>query len=292
MIRIGIIGTENSHAMAFAQAINLPDENGKMRFPDVRVVGVYGPDLESARQIINETGVDFLAEKPEDFFGKVDAMIVTCRKGSLHAQYAKPFLEAGLPMFIDKPFTVDLAEAKELAKISEEKGAALCGGSGCKFAYDILVLRDTVKRWKKDGQFVTGMMNFAADPDSVYDGFFFYSSHLTEMALVTFGYDPRSLVAIEKNGSRTCVLRYDDYDVTLNYTRGTSVSTGVLIGKKANVARKIDISMIYLQEVTAFIHALQTGKVPFTREELVKPVAVINAIEESVRLGGKEVPIE
>ncbi len=132
MIRIGIIGTENSHAMAFAQAINLPDENGKMRFPDVRVVGVYGPDLESARQIINETGVDFLAEKPEDFFGKVDAMIVTCRKGSLHAQYAKPFLEAGLPMFIDKPFTVDLAEAKELAKISEEKGAALCGGSGCK----------------------------------------------------------------------------------------------------------------------------------------------------------------
>ena len=54
-------------------------------------------------------------------------------------------------MFIDKPFTVDLAEAKELAKISEEKGAALCGGSGCKFAYDILVLRDTVKRWKKDG---------------------------------------------------------------------------------------------------------------------------------------------
>ena len=46
MIRIGIIGTENSHAMAFAQAINLPDENGEMRFPDVRVVGVYGPDLE------------------------------------------------------------------------------------------------------------------------------------------------------------------------------------------------------------------------------------------------------
>ena len=114
-MRIGIIGTENSHAMAFARAINLPDENGKERFPGVRVVGVFGPDIESAQKIIDETGVDFLADRPTDFLGKVDAMIVTSRKGSVHYQYSKPFLEAGLPMFIDKPFTVNLEEAKELA---------------------------------------------------------------------------------------------------------------------------------------------------------------------------------
>ena len=285
MIRIGIIGTENSHAMAFAKAINLPDENGAMRFPDVRVVGVYGPDLESAQKIVDETGVDFHAKSPEEFFGKVDAMIVTCRKGSLHYQYSKPFLEAGLPMFIDKPFTVDAAQAEELAKISEKKGVPLAGGSGCKFAYDVVMLQNTVKRWKASGEFVTGTMNFAADPASEYDGFFFYSSHLTEMALTVFGYDPESVLAVEKNGSRACILRYGDYDVTLNYTRGTSASTGVIIGKNGNVVREIDISLIYLQEVEAFIETLRTGRMHHSREQLIKPVKVINAIEESVRKG-------
>ena len=290
-MRIGIIGTENSHAMAFARAINLPDENGAERFPGVRVVGVYGPDTESAQKIIDETGVDFLAGSPEDFFGKVDAMIVTSRKGSVHYQYSKPFLEAGIPMFIDKPFTVNLEEARELAAISEEKGVPVAGGSGCKFAYDVVMLANTFRQWKQSGEFVTGTMNFAADPSSEYDGFFFYSSHLTEMALTVFGYDPKSVLAFEKNGSRICVLRYADFDVTLNYTCGTRDSTGVLIGKNGNVTRQIDISMIYLQEITAFIEMLQTGKMPVSREQLVKPVAVINAIEEAVRQG-KEVLIK
>ena len=290
-MRIGIIGTENSHAMAFARAINLPDENGKERFPGVRVVGVFGPDIESAQKIIDETGVDFLADRPADFLGKVDAMIVTSRKGSVHYQYSKPFLEAGLPMFIDKPFTVNLEEAKELAEISEKKGVPIAGGSGCKFAYDVVLLANTVRQWRQSGEFVTGTMNFAADPASEYDGFFFYSSHLTEMALTVFGYDPQSVLAFEKNGSRICILRYSDFDVTLNYTRGTKDSTGVLIGTNGNVTRQIDISMIYLQEISAFIEMLQTGKMPVTREQLVKPVAVINAIEQSIQFK-KEIPIK
>ena len=111
------------------------------------------------------------------------------------------------------------------------------------------------------------------------------------MALTVFGYDPQSVLAFEKNGSRICILRYSDFDVTLNYTRGTKDSTGVLIGTNGNVTRQIDISMIYLQEISAFIEMLQTGKMPVTREQLVKPVAVINAIEQSIQFK-KEIPIK
>ena len=153
------------------------------------------------------------------------------------------------------------------------------------------MLQNTVKNWKAAGDFVTGTMNFAADPASEYDGFFFYSSHLTEMALTVFGYNPKSVLALEKNGSRACILRYEDYDVTLNFTRGTCASTGTLFGKKGNVTREIDISLIFLQEIADFVEMLHTGKPGHTLEELIKPVAVINAIEQSVR-EGREVPIE
>ena len=66
MYRIGIIGTENSHAITFAKLLNLPDEQGRYRHEDARIVGVYGPDMESAQEIVEKTGVSFIADKPED----------------------------------------------------------------------------------------------------------------------------------------------------------------------------------------------------------------------------------
>ena len=54
MYNIGIIGTENSHAMAFAKIINLPDpETGKLKYPDVRITGIYGPDPDSTQKIMD-----------------------------------------------------------------------------------------------------------------------------------------------------------------------------------------------------------------------------------------------
>lgn len=291
MIRIGIIGTENTHAMAFARLINLPDEKtGKLRYPDMKVVGVYGPDPDTPKAIVEKAGAEFVASSPEDFFGKVDAMMVTCRKGSLHADYARPFIEAGLPMFIDKPFTADYQEAKELIELAEKKGVKLMGGSGCKYVSDLFELRDTVAEWRKDNTFVTGCLNFAAQLDSEYNGFYFYAPHLTEMALTLFGYDLRSVRAFEKNGNVVVVARYPEFDVTLNYMSETAQTTGVLFGKKGNVAKNIDISDCYALEVERFATMLHTGETPVTSEQLIQHVAVIGAILQSLETG-KEVSV-
>lgn len=39
MIRIGIIGTESTHALAFARFFDLPDESGS---DDIRVIAIAG----------------------------------------------------------------------------------------------------------------------------------------------------------------------------------------------------------------------------------------------------------
>lgn len=291
MYRIGIIGTENTHALTFAKIINLPDEKtGKLRYPDAKVVGVYGPDVATAQQIINEANAEFLADSPDDFFGKVDAMIITCRKGSLHAQYARPFIEKGIPCFIDKPFTVDIKEAQDLIALAKKNNVPLSGGSGCKLAYDVLLLQNEVEQMVKTNGMITGVINFPADPDSEYDGFFFYAPHLVEMALTIFGHDVKSVMAFEKNLSRICLFRYENYDVTLNFTKDAKQYTAVIYGKEKNVVRNIDITFIFKKEVEHYIHMLRTGEMPQTYEELVTPVVMINAIEESVRTG-KEVAI-
>lgn len=288
MIRIGIIGTENSHALAFSRAVNLPDpETKKLRFPDARVVGVMGPE-ESTRQIDEECKVDFIAEKKEDFLGRVDAMIITNRKGSLHFENAAAFLERGMPVFVDKPITSDPASARELMEKARASSALVCGGSGCKLAADVEALREQVRELCGKGEFLTAVMNFPADTESEYDGFYFYASHLTEMALSIYGYSPLSVTAFEKNRSVTAVLHYEEYDITLLYTKDAKEHSSMIYATGKNYRTDIDISAIYLQEVEEYIGMIKSGKMPRTYEELVRPVEVIDAILRSVKSGCTE----
>lgn len=285
MYRIGIIGTENSHALAFARLMNLEDQGR-----EARVVGVYGPDPDTPKRIQEEAGVDFIAQSPEDFLGRVDAMMITCRKGSLHYGYAKPFLQKGMPLFIDKPITSDWAQAQELVREARASGSLLIGGSGCKYAYDVLLLRNAADALRREGKLLSASVNFSADRDSVYDGFYFYAPHLTEIALAIFGDDIRSVRADESAGGVTVLARYDGFDVSLHYTKNSAVSTAVLYGQDRNLVRELDISLIYRHEVDHFLDMLRTGRMPYSYETLIKPVAVISSILASLETG-KEAPV-
>ena len=131
MFRIGIIGTENSHAMAFARLINLPDDaTGRRLWEDAKVVGVYGPDLESAQAVYQEGRADFIAESPDDFIGRVDAMMITSRRGSVHYDYAIPLSIRACPYLLISHFTTDIEQSEMLIRRARETGALLAGGSG------------------------------------------------------------------------------------------------------------------------------------------------------------------
>ena len=286
MKRIGIIGTENSHALHFAKSFNLPDpQTGERLYPDMKVVGVYGPDQETAEKVKAEAGADFIADSPEDFFGKVDAMMITSRKGSKHLEYALPFLEAGMPVFVDKPLTSNVEEAQQLIATAEKNGSLITGGSGCKYAWDVEILKSRADKLKATDELLSASINFAADTQSEYDGFFFYAPHLTEMALTIFGEDIQGLQAFESAGGVLTVLRYPAYDVSLHYTRNSSVSSATLYGKTFNVQREIDISMIYGLEVEKFAEILRTGKMKHSYAFYAQPVVIMDAILRSLEEG-------
>ena len=58
----------------------------------------------------------------------MDAVIVARDDYQLHFQLAQPFLEAGLPVFVDKPLSVDLEELRALKPYLESGQLMSCSG--------------------------------------------------------------------------------------------------------------------------------------------------------------------
>jgi len=295
MYRIGIIGTENSHAGNITRIINLPNPaTGKMKYPDVRITGIYGPDPAPAQKIMDEIGVDYIAKDPDEFFGKVDGMCVVCRKGSLHKKYALPFIERGMPVFIDKPFTSNLAEAESLIAAAKKSGAKLCGGSIFRLKQDVAIIKNTVSRMIVKGEFISACLNGTADPSSEYDGFFFYSPHLVESVLEIFGNDVKSIIAFDKNGDRVSVWFYENFQITLNFSKSNRDPAVLIYGTKGNIYRDFnntdagtygDITLSQELLVDNIVNMMRTGQMPCSYENLAVPVKMISAIEESIKTG-------
>lgn len=276
MYRIGILGTENSHAEAFTKIFNQSQD-----YPDIRVTVVGGHVAEASEKLVHDFGV-IREDDPEKMLNMVDAVMVTARDGKYHSAMAMPFIKAGKPAFIDKPFTVDRQEALELIRFAQEKKVPLVGGSSLKYCADTLALKEA---FQTIGEVHGGTVTAPLDMINEYSGFFFYSSHLAEICLTIFGYDPVAVSAFEKKGNVTAVVHYDAFDVSCHYMDGCYQYFGAVYGKDKLESRSIDMSDCYRLECDAFAKMLRTGEMPHSYEHLAKPVDLLIATKESYETG-------
>lgn len=282
MFKIGIVGSDNSHAEAFSKLVNFPDsKTGEYAFPDCKVVGIYGFDKERTEQVARDGKIDFIAEKPEDLIGKVDAVMVVFRHGDLHAEYALPFIKAGIATWVDKPFTIKNEDAIKLIDAAKKYNTLLTGGSTCKYAYDVLMAKGAVEGGSRIGKIKTGTINFPATLENEYGGIYFYGAHLVEMTMAIFGYNPKSVVASENNGTVTSILKYDNYQVTMNFIPGAKEYHVVLYGENGTLVREIDISIVYRLGFEKFVEMLRSKKLVMPLEDLYSVVETFNGIVEA-----------
>lgn len=68
------------------------------------------------------------------------------------------------------------------------------------------------------GNVLGDAMNFPGDFGNIYEGLYFYGSHLIEMMLSVFGYDLKSIIASKTAEDKISIIaKYKDYQVSLNY---------------------------------------------------------------------------
>ncbi len=290
MYRIGILGAENSHATRFIEIFNGVKKITGVDYPDIRVVSCYSRYPDVCGKLAELGDLEFIAEKPEDMLGKVDAVMVTARDGKYHLPYARPYIEAGLPAFIDKPFTNSREDAVALVKLAKAKNVPLTGGSTVKLAADVKML--AFARTDGVGGVLGGTATAPVDMHNEYGDFYFYSSHLAEMSMTIFGYRPKSVNAFRSGDCVTAVVHYDGFDVANHFIEHNYTYEASVYGQAKSVSRIVDGSMNYVNECADFAGMLRTGRMTHTFAELAAPVFYINAVKESYENGGREVAFD
>lgn len=291
MIRVAILGSENSHAVHFASAI--AGKDGSKLFPDMELIGVYGDksaeDAQKGNEQIAERSLcPCFADSYLDFLGKADAVMVTARHGKRHLEYAREYIKQGIPVWIDKPICAETGEALELVALAKEYGAPICGGSSLAHTEGIIRLSEYVKEQKGEicGGHVTAPVNMVND----YGNFWFYSQHLVQMITKIFGYDMKSVSAKADKDSVRAEYFYNDFSVTAFF--GAGYSATVYKDNYTVECEKITLGGdYYVPELQEFYQMVKTGKSGVTFRELIAPVFIIDATIRAFEKG-QETAIE
>jgi len=280
MIRIGIIGTESSHALAFAKYFNLPGNNGEYPFENIRVAALLG-DAQSVDAIRSAVDIEFVAERPEDMLGHIDAVMITSRCGSAHYAQLLPLIRSGMPVFIDKPFTSCVQQAQELTALLQQNKNPVVGGSNCKYGEQVQLLKKRVKKLREEQKLLSASLNFTLY-DSPYDGFWFYAPHLVDIALEVFGYTPVKVTATSCSGSVVAVLTYPDVAIALHFTRNLLQGSVTLYTGDDVYHEKLSTNGALAIQAEHFGNVILGGEQPHTLEQITRHVYVIDELLRSI----------
>jgi len=280
-VRIGIIGTENSHSVAAMDRFNV-----KRSIAGATVVALCpgeGDTLQHAREIAEQGQVTQVVAEPEALLDLVDAVIIMNRHGGLHAGYARLSLRANLPTFVDKPLTCDIAEAEELVALSRERDVWLQSWSTVWQGTSFQSFFHSAE--KEIGPISAGLCAGPCQLDSEHGGVFFYGIHTVEMMLQGFGYDVASLHAHREGAHATVTVTMESGKlVTLQLLGEGYCFQALCHGPGGSRYTALDTSDSYDCGFRAMLHGFVSGERLLSDAQLLQPVRMLTAIQAS--LGG------
>ena len=274
-IRIGIIGAENSHSIEYGKIFNI-----EKKFPGIEVLYIWGETEEFAKNAMKEGGIPEMVKDPLDMMGKIDALIVDHRHPKYHLPAAEPFVKAGIPTFIDKPFCYRVTEGKAFLAMTRKTGTPITSYSmiaQSKATYDLKEQVGAI------GDFSQIISCGPADLDSIYGGIFFYGIHIIQPLMLIFGSDIKK-VRVNRNGKIA--------NASLAFSNG-KLATLVFKNLSGGWETFVDIKggLIKLQSrvpepdpgknYTDMVEMFRTGKEPLSDKDILGPVAVLEALEKS-----------
>lgn len=296
MIRLGIVDLSTSHVAQFTKRLNHIGIEEEQWVDGAQIVMAYrgssvicpAETMDNYSNQLKEMGVQ-LVDRPEDMIGQVDGVLIESQEGSAHLGRLRPFIEAGVPCYVDKPFASSVADAKEMARLAASKNLPIFSSSSLRYALEIQALKQSDLGRCLGAEAYSPALLHPANP-----GLFHYGIHGVETLYALMGRGCRSVWCVYSEGAEVVTGLWDDGRIgSMRGTRAGTHSYGYVAWmEKAVQQSTIDANYIYRELLKRIVEMFATGKSPLDIEETIEITAFQVAALQSAQNGGQKVDLE
>lgn len=295
LIRIGVIGLDTSHVLAFTKEFHR-DPSSDAALKGFRVVAAYphgSADIESSASRIpkytaqmRELGVE-IVESIADLLDRVDCVLLETNDGRLHLEQAIKVFRAGKPVFIDKPTGSNLAEVVAIFRAADHFQVPMFSSSSLRYSEGAQKIRA-----RQLGR-VLGCESYSpCSLEPTHVDLFWYGIHGVESLYTCMGAGCQSVTHTSSDDFEVAVGRWKDGRIGSfrGIRAGKSGYGGTAFGEKG--IAPIGSYGGYKPLVIEIAKFFRTRKVPIDPSETIELYAFMQAASQSKKLGGVPVTIE
>lgn len=293
VIKVGIIGTDTSHALVFTRILN--DPSNPDHVPGAKVIAAFkggSPDIENSRDRVDKIGAEIhekwgveLVDDIPTLCSKVDAVLLESVDGRVHLEQVKQVFAAGKRVFIDKPLAASLEDAREIARLGKQHNVPWFSSSSLRYV-------DAVEETKVEG--MKGAITWG--PASIHPthhlDLSWYAIHPIELLYTIMGTGCVSVHRTYTKEADVIVGLWDDGRIgTVRGIRDGKNGYGAMVFGDDAIKYSDKAGGAYSRLLTRVVDFFKTGKPPVPNDVTLEIFAFMDAALRSKDRGGDVVKL-
>lgn len=292
--RIGIIGLDTSHAVAFTKALNAAKSDPQ--YKGYKIVAAYpkgSNDIQTSveripgyTEDVKKLGVE-IVDSVEALLEKVDFVLLETNDGRLHLEQALKVIKSGKTMFIDKPVAASLKDAMIIFDEAKKNNVPVFSSSSLRFVAGAQEIAAG-----KVGKVYGAEAYSPLKMEKTHPDLFWYGIHGVETLYTLMGKGCKKVSRIIEPDNEMVIGVWEDNRIGTfrGIKTGKQQYGGTAFGEK-DVAT-IGPFLGYNPLLVKIIEFFETGIPPVSAEETLEICAFMEAADESKKKGGKPVLLE
>lgn len=295
-LRVGMIGLDTSHTVAFAKVLNDPKSPDYV--PGAVVTAAYrsgSPDMpeksmgrvEGYAKDLSEKYNVKLYDSIEELLKNVDVVMIENVDGRKHLEIAKIVFPTGKPVFIDKPLAGTLKDGIEIVRLAKQHNVPFFSASSLRYSGNIVAFA------AEKGKSVQSLVAHSpCELEPHHPDLFWYGVHGVETLYAVLGKGCKTVARVSAPNTEVVTGVWEDgrTGTFLGY-RQAKAGYGYKAILTEGGAVNEEIKANYVPMLRVIVDFFKTRKPPVSNDEMIEVLAFMEAADESKRQGGKPVAI-